>query len=358
MGKHYAGILNGGAGIGMFINTAISTSDWHEVSYYGALLFNVLAFLLPALYYTLSKLWVANLDTKLVATTDSCTYIGVVSEVINEGLPRAAWIIIGDKSARTFHSRLGLAYTLITFQASLRLLLSIICFISFDIRSRICTGRYSQRKSHVHTPELLPVPHFCYWNRYRKCYEIIGQTWCTIDNQLCQVCDQYPVGLGRHLKVSCWYHWAFCQYPSFDTACLRYVVCLGRRTLLHVRETYSPPRFRGAEERDEPDLAWVWRYFFGQVSWPSLGQPSETHFIFGLFVALCQWAPITPLLGASSIRSAGDLSWFLSSLWKQLHWLSWLMLRAVGGARCASRIGDRECHATVWQEWWSPRGNQ
>lgn len=71
----------------------------------------------------------ADIDTKLVATTDSYTYIGVVSEVINEGLPRAAWVIIGDKSARAFHSRLGLAHTLILFQALFGLLLSII-FVS------------------------------------------------------------------------------------------------------------------------------------------------------------------------------------------------------------------------------------
>lgn len=81
-------------------------------------------------YSTLSKLWVANIDTKLVATTDSYTYIGVVSEVINEGLPRAAWVIIGDKAARAFHSRLGLAHTLILFQALLGLLLSIIFVLS------------------------------------------------------------------------------------------------------------------------------------------------------------------------------------------------------------------------------------
>lgn len=81
------------------------------------------------MYSTLSKIWVANINTELVATTDSYTYIGVVSEVINEGLPRAAWVIIGDKSARAFHSRLGLAHTLILFQALLGMLLSII-FVS------------------------------------------------------------------------------------------------------------------------------------------------------------------------------------------------------------------------------------
>ncbi|KAL8758770.1 MAG: hypothetical protein Q9199_001245 [Rusavskia elegans] len=101
----------------------------HRDRYLGALFFNVLAFLLPALYGTLSKLWVANIDSSLVATTDSYTYIGVVSEVVNEGLPRAAWLIIGDKSTRSFHARLGLAHTLILFQSLFGLILSII-FIS------------------------------------------------------------------------------------------------------------------------------------------------------------------------------------------------------------------------------------
>ena len=101
-------------------------SCWTRDRSFGALLFNVCAFILPALYATLSKLWVANIDTKLVATTDSYTYIGVVSEVINGGLPRAAWMIIGDKSARSFHSRLGLAHTLIPFQALFGLFLSVI----------------------------------------------------------------------------------------------------------------------------------------------------------------------------------------------------------------------------------------
>ncbi|KAL8812218.1 MAG: hypothetical protein Q9200_001193 [Gallowayella weberi] len=101
----------------------------HRDRYLGALSFNLLAFLLPALYSTLSKLWVANIDRSLVATTDSYTYIGVVSEVINEGLPRAAWLIISDKSTRLFQARLGLAHTLILFQTLSGLLLSII-FVS------------------------------------------------------------------------------------------------------------------------------------------------------------------------------------------------------------------------------------
>jgi hypothetical protein len=57
-----------------------------------ALLFNIAAFFLPALYDTLSKLWVASIDSSLVVTTDIYTYIGVIAEVLNEGLPRAAFL--------------------------------------------------------------------------------------------------------------------------------------------------------------------------------------------------------------------------------------------------------------------------
>jgi Na+-driven multidrug efflux pump len=91
----------------------------------GAFLFNITSFILPALYSTLSKLWVANIDSSMVVTTDSYTYIGVVAEVLNEGLPRAAWLIIGDKSSRSFRSRLQLSHTLILFQATLGLIMSI-----------------------------------------------------------------------------------------------------------------------------------------------------------------------------------------------------------------------------------------
>jgi Na+-driven multidrug efflux pump len=90
------------------------------------LLFNLAAFILPALYSTLSKLWVANIDSSLIVLTDANTYMGVVVEVINEGLPRAAWVVIGDKAGRSLASRIGLTYTLITFQALLGTILSII----------------------------------------------------------------------------------------------------------------------------------------------------------------------------------------------------------------------------------------
>lgn len=97
----------------------------HRDHYLGALLFNVAAFILPALYGTLSKIWVAGIDSSLVVTTDVYTYIGVVAEVLNEGLPRAAWVVIGDKASRSLTRRLGLTHTLILVQAVLGLIMSI-----------------------------------------------------------------------------------------------------------------------------------------------------------------------------------------------------------------------------------------
>ncbi|KAF2279454.1 uncharacterized protein EI97DRAFT_448205 [Westerdykella ornata] len=97
----------------------------HRNTYIGALIFNLCAFTLPALYGTLSKLWVANIDSSMVVTTDTYTYIGVVAEVLNEGLPRASYLIIGDKSNRTLRERVQLTHTLILFQAVLGLIMSI-----------------------------------------------------------------------------------------------------------------------------------------------------------------------------------------------------------------------------------------
>ncbi|KAL1895874.1 hypothetical protein Sste5346_004971 [Sporothrix stenoceras] len=97
----------------------------HRSSYGGALLFNAAAFVLPALYSTLVKLWVADMDSSMVVTTDVYTYIGVFAEVLNEGLPRASWLVIGDKASRSLGERLGLAHTLILFQSILGLIMSI-----------------------------------------------------------------------------------------------------------------------------------------------------------------------------------------------------------------------------------------
>lgn len=61
----------------------------------------------------------------MVVTTDTYTYIGVVAEVLNEGLPRASYLIIGDKSNRSFRERLQLTHTLILFQSILGMVMSI-----------------------------------------------------------------------------------------------------------------------------------------------------------------------------------------------------------------------------------------
>lgn len=89
------------------------------------MLFNLCAFLLPALYGTLSKLWVAQIDASMVATTDVYTYIGIIIEVLNEGLPRAAWVIIGDHASRTPLARTRIAHSMLATQMALGALLSI-----------------------------------------------------------------------------------------------------------------------------------------------------------------------------------------------------------------------------------------
>lgn len=61
----------------------------------------------------------------MVVTTDTYTYIGVVAEVLNEGLPRASYLIIGDKANRTYLERLQLTHTLILFQSILGMIMSI-----------------------------------------------------------------------------------------------------------------------------------------------------------------------------------------------------------------------------------------
>ena len=103
----------------------LSSSFWARSSYGGTLLFNIAAFILPPLYSTLSKYWIANIDSSMVATTDAYTYINVVVEVLNEGLPRAAWNIIADRSNRSLTTRHALSYTLIIFQSILGLIMSV-----------------------------------------------------------------------------------------------------------------------------------------------------------------------------------------------------------------------------------------
>ncbi len=95
-------------------------------SFWGAILFNFFAFLLPASYGTLSKLWIADIDASRVVTIDVYTHIGVVAEVLNEGLPRPTWVVIGNKFSRTLDSRIELAYMLIAFQSALGCIMSIV----------------------------------------------------------------------------------------------------------------------------------------------------------------------------------------------------------------------------------------
>ena len=54
------------------------------------------------------------------------TYIGVIVEVLNDGIPRSAWLVIGDKSSRSLHSRLSLAWTMIIVTAAQGLLMTVI----------------------------------------------------------------------------------------------------------------------------------------------------------------------------------------------------------------------------------------
>ncbi|KAI6614972.1 hypothetical protein MCOR14_011335 [Pyricularia oryzae] len=101
------------------------SKSFHRGNYTGAIIYSLASFILPALYGTLSKLWVANIDSSLVVTTDAYTYISVVAETLNEGLPRAAWVIIGNHASRTLTQRLQLSNTLILFQAVLGLIMSL-----------------------------------------------------------------------------------------------------------------------------------------------------------------------------------------------------------------------------------------
>ncbi|KAF9892010.1 hypothetical protein FE257_002974 [Aspergillus nanangensis] len=119
----------------------------HIRSYVGAMLFNAGAFILPALYSTLVKVWIANIDSSLVVTTDVYTYIGTIAEVLNEGLPRGVWVTIADKTTRTYESRLELAHTLIVFQALLGLAMSIIFTGAAKTLAATFVPREAQRAS-------------------------------------------------------------------------------------------------------------------------------------------------------------------------------------------------------------------
>ncbi|CEL08700.1 hypothetical protein ASPCAL11845 [Aspergillus calidoustus] len=61
---------------------AVGEKWWHRSNYTGALIFNAASFILPALYGTLVKIWVANINSSLVATTDVYTAFSALSSAV------------------------------------------------------------------------------------------------------------------------------------------------------------------------------------------------------------------------------------------------------------------------------------
>ncbi|KAF8428542.1 hypothetical protein EV426DRAFT_275687 [Tirmania nivea] len=102
---------------------------WSRERFTGSVLFNVFTFLLPAIYMTMAKLWVSQLDSKMVVATDIYAYIHTIVEILNEGLPKVSYLIIADKSTRSIATRIQLSNTLIAFQATCGLVLALSFFI-------------------------------------------------------------------------------------------------------------------------------------------------------------------------------------------------------------------------------------
>jgi len=57
------------------VGLPISKPWWSRERFPGAALFNFGTFVLPAVYETLAKLWVAKIDSSMVATTEVYTYV-------------------------------------------------------------------------------------------------------------------------------------------------------------------------------------------------------------------------------------------------------------------------------------------
>lgn len=95
----------------------------------GALAFNALAFLLPASLTTLSKTWLPRTDSSHIGTSNEFQCLDFTSKLLNEGVPRAAWIVIGDTASRTYSERLRLTHTLMLFQ----LVISFVVFLLFSM---------------------------------------------------------------------------------------------------------------------------------------------------------------------------------------------------------------------------------
>jgi hypothetical protein len=72
--------------------------------YTRSLLFNLATSLRATLYGALSKLWIANIDSSQVVTTDVHTYIGITLDVLYKGLSRSAWLLVRDNSTQLLSS--------------------------------------------------------------------------------------------------------------------------------------------------------------------------------------------------------------------------------------------------------------
>ncbi|KAI9099867.1 hypothetical protein DFS34DRAFT_680246 [Phlyctochytrium arcticum] len=81
----------------------------------GALLLNFIAFLIPALYGTLQKLWIGQIDPSGVRVKDAWGWMTLLTDTATEGLSRVAYLLVGDLT-RPMGDRLQLATTLVLGQ--------------------------------------------------------------------------------------------------------------------------------------------------------------------------------------------------------------------------------------------------
>ncbi|KAK2712484.1 hypothetical protein QYM36_011243, partial [Artemia franciscana] len=114
-----------------------SKKAWYSrARFIGAIMFNTAAMMVPATYLTLSKAWVAHINTTDVAITDSYTYLGVIAKVLNEGLPSVGYLIIGDVTISK-EKRFNLIHSLVCFQALAGLVMSSIFILAASFLSSI-----------------------------------------------------------------------------------------------------------------------------------------------------------------------------------------------------------------------------
>ncbi|XP_065557280.1 uncharacterized protein LOC136025308 [Artemia franciscana] len=123
-----------------------SKKAWYSrARFIGAIMFNTAAMMVPATYFTLSKAWVAHINTTDVAITDSYTYLGVIAKILNEGLPSVGYLIIGDVTISK-EKRFNLIHSLVCFQALAGLVMSLIfIFAASSLSSILIPGEVSSK---------------------------------------------------------------------------------------------------------------------------------------------------------------------------------------------------------------------